>query len=497
MSASQQKKLRQQQREQGIEKRQVAMKKAEKTAKKETIITTVVSIVVAVAIIAVLLFSSNLFYHAFSAVNIGGESYNASELSFFYKSDYYSYLNQYGDYLQYFGLDPTKPLSSQQYGEDETWADYFLDSAVTSMTEITALCTEAEKEGFKLSEEQLAKLDAELATLKDTAAAANYNSVNAYLAANYGKGCNEQLVRRLLEKSAIAQAYQELNYNSLTYSESDLNAHYEANKDNFDNYTYISYFADGAANEEEGIDSETAMANAKDLADSIIAGVTSEDEFAQSVADKTEGESSSVTTSGSSLNAAYADWIKDASRKAGDITVSESSNGYYAIMFLGREKNDSPTVSARHILTYVLPDENGNYSNEAKAEAKAKAEDILAQWKAGDATEESFAALANQYSEDPGSNTNGGLYESFSEGRMVKEFNDWCFDPVRKPGDTGIVFNEGDYCGYHIIYFVGQGDSNDKVLAENDLRSTDYQKWLETVTSGYTAEKTFMAKLIK
>ncbi len=497
MSASQQKKLRQQQREQGIEKRQVAMEEAERQAKKEATITTVVWIVVAVAVIAVLLFSSNLFYHTFSAVNIGGESYNASELSFFYKSGYYSYLNEYRDYLQYFGLDPTKPLSSQAYGEDRTWADYFMDNAITSMTEITSLCIEAEREGFELSDEQLAKLDAELATLKDTATAANFSSVNAYLAANYGKGCNEQMVRSLLEKDAIAQAYRELNYNSFTYSDSELNAHYEENKDNFDNYTYISYFAEGTATDEEGVDSETAMANAKELADSIIAEVTSEDDFAQSVADMTEGESSSVTTLGSSLIAVYADWMKDASRKAGDITVIEDSNGYYAIMFLGREKNDSPTVSARHILTYVLPDENGQYTDEAKAEAKAEAEAILAQWKAGDATEEGFAALANQYSDDPGSNKNGGLYENFFEGSMVEEFNDWCFDSARKTGDTGIVFNEGDYCGYHIIYFVGQGDSNDKVLAENDLRSADYQEWLTAVASDYTAEKTFMAKLVK
>ena len=35
---------------------------------------------------------------------------------------------------------------------------------------------------------------------------------------------------------------------------------------------------------------------------------------------------------------------------------------------------------------------------------------------------------------------------------MVQEFNDWIFDPARKPGDTGIV--ETSY-GYHIMYFVG------------------------------------------
>ena len=67
-------------------------------------------------------------------------------------------------------------------------------------------------------------------------------------------------------------------------------------------------------------------------------------------------------------------------------------------------------------------------------------------------TAESFAALANEYSQDPGSNTNGGLYEGVTEGQMVAAFNDWCFDAERKEGDTGIVRTE---YGYHVMYFCG------------------------------------------
>ena len=49
---------------------------------------------------------------------------------------------------------------------------------------------------------------------------------------------------------------------------------------------------------------------------------------------------------------------------------------------------------------------------DAKAAAKIKAEQILDDWKNGDATEDSFAELAKTYSDDTGSNTNGGLYEA-------------------------------------------------------------------------------------
>ena len=122
-------------------------------------------------------------------------------------------------------------------------------------------------------------------------------------------------------------------------------------------------------------------------------------------------------------------------------------------------RTEHPTIAVRHILTKAEADENGVYTDEAKDAAKARAEEIYNEWLAGDATEESFAALAEQYSEDTGSSSNGGLYDSVSQGQMVPEFDAFCFDESRAPGDTGIVYGEsGSYAGYHVMYFVGEGD---------------------------------------
>ena len=101
--------------------------------------------------------------------------------------------------------------------------------------------------------------------------------------------------------------------------------------------------------------------------------------------------------------------------------------------------------------------------------------------------EEKTLALAEEYSADTGSNTNGGLYENVFEGQMVEEFNDFCFDPAREPGDTGIVFNEGTYCGYHIIYFVSWGEPYRDVLADDSLRSADFSAWDAEISEGYEA----------
>ena len=73
----------------------------------------------------------------------------------------------------------------------------------------------------------------------------------------------------------------------------------------------------------------------------------------------------------------------------------------------------------------------------------------------GEATEESFAQLAKEHSQDPGSSEEGGLYDLVYQGEMVETFDAWCFDESRKPGDTGVVETE---FGYHIMYFVYGAD---------------------------------------
>lgn len=78
-----------------------------------------------------------------------------------------------------------------------------------------------------------------------------------------------------------------------------------------------------------------------------------------------------------------------------------------------------------------------------KDSAKAFASQILARAKKG----EDFAALALEYSQDPGSKDRGGEYDYFPKGQMVKPFEDACFNNA--PGSVvGPV--ETDF-GYHII----------------------------------------------
>lgn len=142
-------------------------------------------------------------------------------------------------------------------------------------------------------------------------------------------------------------------------------------------------------------------------------------------------------------------------------------------------------VSVRHILIEPEGDkdtETNTWSEEAWANALHEAEQVLAKWRE-DPTEEYFAQLANENSDDGGSNTTGGLYEDFAPGDMVAGFNEWCFDSTRAEGDAEIVQSE---FGYHIIFFKGETETRewfDKVKDELISNSTGTQ--LEAICKEY------------
>ncbi|HEY9362495.1 MAG TPA: peptidylprolyl isomerase [Chitinophagaceae bacterium] len=65
-----------------------------------------------------------------------------------------------------------------------------------------------------------------------------------------------------------------------------------------------------------------------------------------------------------------------------------------------------------------------------------------------------FDSLVLKYSDDQGSVHNGGVYDYFPQGKMVKAFNDFAFEG--KPGERKVVKTE---FGYHVIEILGQKGS--------------------------------------
>ena len=205
----------------------------------------------------------------------------------------------------------------------------------------------------------------------------------------------------------------------------------------------------------------------------------------------------------SKISSAMQEWLRDEERKAGDIAAlpytttstdsdgeeTETLKGYYVVIYQSVNDNTYALADVRHILvafeggTYNSTTGSTTYSDAEKAAAKKEAEKLLQMWKDGEATEDSFAALANEHSDD-GDGTTGGLYEAVYPGQMVTNFNDWCFDDARQSGDTGIV--ESTY-GYHVMYYVGDNEQNYRdYMITNDMLSEDMEEWNDALVEKVT-----------
>ena len=548
MSASQQKKTRSQSDE-TLSKRQAAKAAELAKAKKEKKNITIITVCFAIFAALVIFLNSSLFYRVLPAVKVGDVSYSVSDYSFFYRSQYLGLVNGYASFY-----DQTQPLSVQQcmFDSTKTWEEYFQDaareSAEASLKSVTMLYTEATNAGFTISDEDRQAYEETLESYKNSHVGTDFTSADKYVSAAYGKGLNISRIAKLLEMSFVATAYEEYLYDTYMFTAEELAANYEENKDNYDSYSFLYYFVSGApapaAEGEERTEEQTAalkeeaMAMAKATAESIVANAVvgepesvedddnaenaenvdeaesetdsavgelesvvdapfaAEDAFLNSVYEETGAVANNNYTQGSGLGAEYADWLKASSRTFGDMEVIEGASGYHVLFFMRRDENTYETVKIRHILIKAVADADGNYTDEAKDAASARAEELLAEWKAGDATEDSFAELANLYSEDPGSNTTGGFYEKFAKHAMVPEFDSWVYDSARKEGDTGIVLNDSTV-GYHVIYFAGYGPVMRDTLADEALRTKAHEDWTTAETEKYSFETAFGFKLVQ
>ena len=544
MSASSKKKLRKEQNAAMLTERQQQEQKEAKKLKRNTILfVIIIGLVVGAALFTMAAGAftrSGIVEKMTVAATVGDEKLNAVEFSYYFNDaimeQYSSWNESYGDYttmyMQMYGLDLTQSLDAQVYDEEtgKTWADYFVDMALANAQSDHALYEAAMKAGYELSEDEQASLDSMESNISLYASLYGYSSGNSYLRASYGNGASVKTYAEYTRKATIASSYQAKYVADLTYEDTDLRA-YEADKmANFNSYDFVTYYLnytdyrEGGTKDDEGNvtysdeENEAAKAAAKAAAESLLTATTAEELDAAIVA-LTEDESKASTHNHdvlySSVSTTYRDWVADAERKEGDITMiaNESTttdedgkettvvNGYYVILFEGSNDNAEPMSNVRHILFQFeggTEDDSGNttYSDEEKAAAKKEADDLLAKWKEGDATEESFIALVKDNTDDTGSAETGGLYENINPASSyVENFLNWAIDDERKAGDTGVV--ETEY-GYHVMYYVGDSETTYRdYMIENELRSSDAETWYNGLIEAVSATLGNTSKLNK
>lgn len=464
--------------------------------------------------------------------SVGNTKISSVEFSYYYRT-VYNFYYQYASQGYNMGFDASVSPEEQKYTADDetttaaaadeksdeskttteaettkqydTWHDFLTDQTLEQIKNNIILCSEAEKAGYKLDDSKIAEIDSQIEETRENAKSNGY-TLSAYLKLSYGNGVNEKVYRNFLLRDALAQNYMEYKQDEYakSYSADKVNEKYNSNKQNYNLVDYrsqtftVSEDRDAAATKalaedflKKATSSDAFEAAADEIA--IADAVKQAKEQAEDNKDIDEKEiASEYTDKDNSLKekAKYSDvsqsdedlaeWLFGSDVKSGDAKLfeikSDDTITSYIVAFCVKTayKDESNTVNVRHIL-FKYNEDNSEATDEQKKVAKQKAEEALAEFNKTDKTEESFAKIATEKSEDTGSSANGGLYEDVTQGQMVAAFNDWIFDSSRKTGDTDIV--ETEY-GYHVIYFVSKNDMPVwESTIRDELASEDFQKY--------------------
>ena len=503
------------------------------TAKK--IVNKVIAIVLCVAIVLAAAGYLLNYYGAIQRVirlgSVGEEeSVSLAEYEYYYMRAY-NQIRYQSQYYQYYyqtsnGYDTSlSPEDQPQTTKDDdgneiSWVEKLHNDTIQLIQLHKTYYNKAVEAGLKLSKADEAYIDKQIESLREEAKSASKSSekeqsnmtysLNAYLRKVYGGAVNERFLRRMLKIQTLAQKYvtQRTAEIAKGYDQKTIDEAYKKDTSSYDIvtfrvYTFQTQTLTAEENEtDDALKARQAKADAevKKNANDFLNAVKDENSFiAKAKAANKDDESYDADKSTKLTNVKsyvsqnfsedIANWLFNSTTKDGSKKLfSDEDNGKYTIVLAVKGPHQEKTVSVRHIL-FATKDQSTNeaLSAEEIANKKAKAESTLKKFNEGDKSEDSFAALANEFTEDTGTNTNGGLYENIYPGQMVSAFNDWIFDSKRKTGDVDIVETE---FGYHLIYFVkADGTEYYDSAIRASKASEDFEKESQELLDGdtYTA----------
>jgi len=453
-----------------LQKRKEELEKAKKEALKHKIIT-----IIAVAVLGVFLLSFPVRTYMGTNgtyIKVGDEKVTRLEFDIYYNSIKQNYISQMSYYLSLLGISDTNTLEKEAYDETMTYGDYFAQLTAESIVEQKGVAAKAAEAGFVYDTSE------EIKALKENlemAAADAGVTLKAYIKAVYGSLATWDRIKPFLEKDLYVSAYYDKVLEDNIPSEEAIQIEYESKPENYDVVDYHMLV----------VEAELPTANPdgtveKDENGNEIAYEPTEEEIAAAMKDaykKAQAAVDTVTSEGTvyegvtvaDVSADLYDFMSDANRKVGDTTIIElaDTNRYWVVSFDGRYLDETPTHDIRCLIT-----------------STRDGQALLEEWKAGEATEESFAELAALYDES-GSGASGGLYTGVAAADMDAELAEW-LSGDRMTGDTvSVTAASGET---YIMYYIAKNDPAWKLEAENALMTEYLAAFIEEATMGIEVE---------
>lgn len=460
------------------EKQRLKREREEFAAKKAKVrkITAIVTLSVIAALLLTLLVGVGIYNHrlntgeylrteiAASSKNI---DVNGAMMNYYYNDVLNSFVDYYGSYVQYYGFNPQSSAKGQSISEGQSWFDYFMSGAKSNVTGYLALNEAAIAEGISLNDAEKAALETRVADL-DTGL--------------YGRGVNRKDILDAKSIEALAFKYQASKQTEFEPTTAEINERYNEDPRRYQSVGYIEYefdWSEGQMNRNDATAASERLAAAKSLdAFKSIIGELLKAESPDISDDSIASYIESFTMEGQlfSEGKELSEWAFSA--KVGETKIiTDESNSKTTVCMLTEEasRDEGKTVNVRHIL--FSSDRYGSLEK-----ARAKAEEVLAEFESGDRSAESFGVLALAYTEDENTCYNGGLYADLAEGITITNFNDWCFFGTRKAGDCEIIETDN---GIHIVYYESDGPANWAASVIDDIVTERFNELNTNLLSEY------------
>lgn len=499
---------------------QMVKTKNSKNSRLKTVLITV-ACVLAVAIIGsvftyTLLGNNGYFLRHTVAVKSENYEVNNAQMSYFFTTNLSSELSKNSTVYQYYGLDTSKSLKTQNYPSGGTWYDYFMQSVtIPSVKQMLTLCEQAKSVGFELSDDDRASIDESIQTIKDTASQKGY-SVSQYVMNYYGYGVNLKDVRSAMEMSQLAYSYYNSVMDSYEHSESDLAGYFSEHENDFLKIDYLSYTfkvsdvknADTSTDTDTSADTDASTdtsaeskeededaeykAQIKASADSLAA-ITDVEQFkayvenylktvvyaSETDTDKLDGN---VTSAMSKLETKGASYSEDSDEIKALFDMTEANKTFLHthddgtcevyLLTAPKYREEYTTKNARVIA--LSSSDSGSITSTIDTinEALNSAEDKDAK----------FIELADEYSR---STAKDALYENIGKDDFdIDEMNAWLWDESRADGDRDIFSKESTSSStstssttyYYIVMYKGDGMTKWKYDVDTAMKNAQYEE---------------------
>ncbi len=288
----------------------------------------------------------------------GGRELTLGVLQIYYWMSVYGFLNEYGAYASYFGLDLSKPLDQQKYVDGEyTWQQHFLDSAVDTWHTYQCLVLQGEAENSPMDPEQQKELDALEDNLKKSAEEGGYATVEEMLRKDIAAGITYEDYFSYLSVYSTGYSHYMHRCNIMEITNDMIEEYFNKNEEALKksevtkdsgkvvDVRHILIAPQGGAQAEDGSTTYSveewaaAEKKAQDLLNRYLNGDKTEEFFADLAELYTE-DPGSKENGGLYENVKTGDmveefdaWCFDESRKAGDTGLVKTTYGYHVMFY--------------------------------------------------------------------------------------------------------------------------------------------------------------------